>query len=84
MKILYLTLKKKWFDLIKSGKKKSEFREIKPYWKTRLEGKEFDFIIFRNGYLKESPTLKIEWKGIVFGEFEGKKCYEIKLGEIIK
>ena len=32
MKYLQLTLKKKWFDLILSGEKKEEYREIKPYW----------------------------------------------------
>lgn len=84
MKILYLTLKKKWFDLIKSGEKKVEFREIKNYWKKRLEGKEFDFIIFTNGYKKDSPKIKVEWKGLEIGEFEGRKCYAIKLGEIVK
>ncbi len=36
MKILKLTLKKKWFDLILSGDKKEEYREIKPYWVRRL------------------------------------------------
>ncbi len=35
-KILHLTLKKKWFDLIKSGEKTTEYREIKDYWKKRL------------------------------------------------
>lgn len=36
MKILNLTLTKNWFDLILSGIKKEEYREIKPYWITRL------------------------------------------------
>jgi hypothetical protein len=35
-KILHLTLKKKWFDMIASGEKKEEYREIKPYWIKRL------------------------------------------------
>lgn len=35
-KILYLTLKKQWFDLINSGIKTEEYREIKPYWIKRL------------------------------------------------
>jgi len=35
-KILHLTLNKKWFDMILSGEKKEEYREIKPYWITRL------------------------------------------------
>lgn len=35
-KVLYLTLKKKWFDMILSGEKKEEYREIKHYWLPRL------------------------------------------------
>jgi hypothetical protein len=36
MKKLRLTLKKKWFDMILSGEKKEEYREIKEYWVRRL------------------------------------------------
>lgn len=36
MKVLHLTLKKKFFDQILSGIKKQEYREIKPYWIVRL------------------------------------------------
>jgi len=36
MKILNLTLKKEWFELIKSGVKTEEYREIKSYWEKRL------------------------------------------------
>ena len=32
MKTLYLTLKKEWYDMIASGEKREEYREIKPYW----------------------------------------------------
>lgn len=35
-KVLHLTLKKKWFDMIRSGEKPEEYREIKRYWATRL------------------------------------------------
>ncbi len=52
MKVLHLNLKKKWFDMIASGEKTEEYREIKPYWNTRLYGKEFDLVKFRNGYSK--------------------------------
>lgn len=37
MKKLHLTLKKKWFDMIASGEKKEEYREIKSYWFKRLK-----------------------------------------------
>lgn len=32
MKTLHLVLKSKWYDEIEHGYKKSEYREIKPYW----------------------------------------------------
>ena len=34
--MLVLPIKKKWFDMIHSGEKKEEYREIKPYYDTRL------------------------------------------------
>lgn len=50
-KILDLPLKAKWYDMIESGVKTEEYREIKPYWSKRLLG--FDFVPFsyRYGYL---------------------------------
>lgn len=36
MRILHLTLKKKWFDMIASGEKKEEYREINNYWTKRF------------------------------------------------
>jgi len=73
-KILHLTLKKQWFDMIATGEKREEYREIKPYWEKRLcnhnekgefDGyKEFDFVIFRNGYQKNAPEMKVEVTGI--------------------
>nr|DAF32874.1 MAG TPA: hypothetical protein [Caudoviricetes sp.] len=35
-KVLSLAVSKKWFDLIASGIKREEYREIKPYWEKRL------------------------------------------------
>jgi ASC-1-like (ASCH) protein len=70
VKILHLTLKKKYFDLIASGEKKEEYREYTPYWFSRLYDsavqtyKKFDIICFKNGYKKKSPTIFIECKGI--------------------
>lgn len=36
MKTLKHTIKKKWFDMILSGEKKEEYKEIKPFWLSRL------------------------------------------------
>lgn len=33
---LNLVLKKKWFDMTRSGEKPEEYREIKKYWVSRL------------------------------------------------
>jgi hypothetical protein len=35
-KTLHLNLKKKWFDMILSGEKKAEYRNITSYWLPRL------------------------------------------------
>ena len=36
MKTLHLPLKAKWYEMIESGVKTEEYREIKPYWVQRL------------------------------------------------
>ena len=50
-KTLHLVLKKKWFDMIASGEKKEEYREITPYWCNRL--------------LFGCPLGEIYWEGVV-------------------
>jgi len=89
MKILHLTLKKKWFDMIASGEKREEYREIKPYWIKRLN-KSYDVIKFRNGYSKDSPTMIVELKeicrslGVIeWGAPEKEPVYILRLGKIL-
>lgn len=98
MKILHLTLKKKWFDLIAIGEKKEEYRELKKYWGDRLcnnpkqwlDGlKEFDVVQFRNGYTTDAPTITVVCEGIDFGmgkeewgAEKDKEYFVIKLGEL--
>lgn len=36
MKILYLPLKKQWYEMIERGVKHEEYREQTPYWRRRL------------------------------------------------
>ena len=36
IKILYLPLKKEWYELIEKGIKTEEYRSINPYWVKRL------------------------------------------------
>ena len=71
--MLTLPIKKKWFDMICSGAKKEEYREIKPYWTKRFENikprvDNFEMgkwtysqiiVIFRNGYKKIVRRLNV-------------------------
>jgi len=87
--ILYLTLKKKWYDMILSGEKTQEYRDIKPYWTKRLEGKHYTHVVFRNGYTTDSPSFKIELLNISRGIGDTKqgapnyKVYILELGSIV-
>lgn len=83
MKILHLTLKRKWFDMIASGEKKEVYRELKPYWWKRLGywydsdretgywdygfSKMPDVILFKNGYAKNAPSIQVECENIEIG-----------------
>jgi hypothetical protein len=90
MKILHLTLKAMWFDMIANGEKVEEYREIKPYWNNRLAGKEYTHILFRNGYSKNARSMLIKLNWIDTGM--GAECwgaplnpvYILRLGEIIE
>ena len=97
IKVLRLTLKKKWFDMIISGEKTEEYREIKDYWKTRLykhteQGPipkfAWDMVTFRNGYHKAAREATFTFEGLVvregkpeWGAEKGVEYYVIKLGE---
>lgn len=96
MATLHLNLKKKWFDMILSGEKKEEYRELKPYWAERLknkvlsEFKSFDTITFKNGYQKNAPEMVVQLNYITiglglqtWGAEEDVKYYVLSLGEIL-
>lgn len=87
---LHLTIKKQWFDMILSGEKTEEYRDIKPYYNLRFIGKEYDTVVFRNGYARDAPSLTIELKAIRFGTGNpewgaevNKKYFVLYLGKII-
>jgi len=69
--ILHLNLKKKWFDMVSSGEKKVEYREVKPYWdkvfqgnKVTIGGVAYDpgevAICFSNGYSKDRKQIVVK------------------------
>ena len=89
-KILHLTLKKAWFDMIASGLKVEEYREVKAYWINRFRHKRYDVVKFRNGYRPDSPVVALRLLGIrtgfgrpSWGASENKRVFILDLGEII-
>lgn len=84
-RILHLTLHRRWFDAIASGRKTREYRNRTPYWHTRLNGRTYDEIHFRNGYAKDAPFMRVEWRGIsVLNHDEFGEVYAIQLGQILE
>lgn len=66
--MLTLPIARKWYDMILSGEKTEEYREIKPYYNSRFRrlfdmdesnnptGLDEHQIVFRNGYSRDSPS----------------------------
>jgi hypothetical protein len=79
-KILHLNLFKEWFDKIAKLEKRKEYREIKPYWIKRLRNRTYDEIWFKNGYSKDAPFMRVEWRGVK--EENGK--FVILLGDVLE
>lgn len=49
--------------MIASGEKKEEYRTPGNWILSRLKGKDYDLIEFKNGYGESVPTLEVEYKG---------------------
>ena len=71
--MLTLPIKRKWYDMILSGEKKEEYREISSYYNSRFENigllnhvleptNQRRCVLIRNGYSKISPTAMIDVK----------------------
>jgi hypothetical protein len=94
MKTLHLTLKKQWYNLIETGIKTEEYRELKPYWLKRLTcirdtqfccHKCFEKVVFHYGYTKKTMSFElvnitIGYGNTLWGAPVDKKVFIIKLG----
>lgn len=95
--MLTLPIKKRWFDMILSGVKTEEYREMTPYYQVRFEnlwkldqfnGSAIREIWFRNGYSGDSPsfvakcTLRTGDGKAEWGAEPGKQYYVLKIHEI--
>ena len=88
-RIARLPIKRKWFDMILSGEKEEEYREIKKYWEKRLWQDEPEILFLHAGYGDDKPSMFICCdeirKGWGFGKW-GAPAYPIyicELGEIL-
>lgn len=66
VRVLRLPLKGEYFDAIKSGEKKEEYRLVSTYWFRRLQGEVYDEIVLTRGYppsSSKSRHLTRPWRG---------------------
>jgi hypothetical protein len=82
-RILHLNLYRHHFEAIASGEKRVEYRAATHFWKRRIEAREYDEIVFRNGYRRDSPLMRVEYRGWKLVEREGAQFYALELGKIL-
>ena len=82
---LKIVIKGEWFDQIAAKKKTIEYRDVTPFWISRLydangKKRQYDRIEFINGYNKDARRMMTEYKG-----FDKKgKVFNIYIGKIVK
>lgn len=91
--MLTLPIKKQWFDMIASGEKTEEYRDLTPYYAVRFanvpkfqaDGKSCCHVLLRAGYRQDSPILAIRcWidkgKGLQeWGAEPGKEYFRLHI-----
>lgn len=85
MNTLKVVIKGEWFDEIASGRKKIEYRDVTPFWDSRLFDKDgnrrnYDSIEFINGYNKDARRMITKFEGFSIRN----NTYCIKVGKILK
>ena len=78
-KVLYLPLKKEWYEMIESGVKTEEYRDLSEYWISRLtrygDDEKLNGRLYAN-FLSTSPNvLKLNIEGSImrFADFDAVK-----------
>lgn len=81
---LHLNLHREFFAQIAVGEKRTEYRNRTPYWRRRLEGRQYDLIQFRNGYATKAPEMLVEYRGLRRYGKGRNAYYAIQRGRILK
>jgi hypothetical protein len=82
--ILHLNLRREFFGKIAARTKRIEYRDQAPHWRSRLEGRHYDVIQFRNGYATNAPEMVVQFLGIRRYGKGRNAYYAIRLGRILK
>jgi len=84
MKTLTIPINGVYFDQIVAGTKPEEFRLCTPYWRKRLEGREYDFVTITKGYPSSTDLQRrrtYPWRGFtvktITHEFFGPEPVEV-------
>ena len=80
--IVTAVIERKWLDQIVSGRKKTEYRDIKPYWTKRLAKVQVPFKLrLINGMRPKAPEVTVE---IVRVRQNGQtNQYELSIGRVV-
>lgn len=94
--MLTLPIKRKWFDMIASGEKREEYRDLSPYYHRRLDkylpGRDAHryLVILRAGYRHDSPKIQVSfWLDVGEGRPEWgaeprKKYLRLHITDVLK
>lgn len=85
-RVLKLPVNTGWYELIKSGELTHDYREIKPFWTKRLEGKEYDIVEFYHRFKKDIEPIRYKFEWIKKGRLVNYNmdAYIIKFGEKVE
>lgn len=84
---LDLVLRYKWYDMIESGIKREEYREISGYWKERIGKFSYSRVRFHRGYTSRTLTFELENIKVGIGNPDwgapNYNVYILKLGKLV-
>jgi len=89
MDTITTTLEREWFSKIVDRSKRIEYREIKPYWTSRLRKVQTPFrLVLRNGMNPPIPVLTVRIDRIVPNPnrkgLRQKGSYALHIGRVLK
>lgn len=77
------TIKREWLREIAAGRKRIEYREIKPYWTRRLEEVQVPFLLrLINGMQSKAPEVTVLVKRVCKNTRSGN--FELHIGRVVE